>query len=138
MSNEDINSLKVPSSLLTHSKNNSVSTLSTQDSHEINIEDEIPLLLTSPKPIHNNNLNKLSSEKIYHNKFSNNSKIYHLNINHTNSFSTEKDGITKKRRFKKIKDFWNWLIDSKHPKRKFPLIILIVLAIIFSICKLIL
>ncbi|CAB4491443.1 hypothetical protein GLOIN_2v1639014 [Rhizophagus irregularis DAOM 181602=DAOM 197198] len=129
MSIEDINSLKVPSSLLTHSKNRSVSSLSTKDSHEINIEDEIPLLLTSPKPIHNN---KPSSEEIYYNKFSNDSIIYHLHINHTNS-STKKDKIKKKRLCRKIKEFWNWLIDPRHPKRKSPLIILIILAIVLSI-----
>lgn len=134
MSIEDINSLKVPSSLLTHSKNSSMSSLSTKNSYEINIESEIPLLLTSPKPIHNNNLNILSSEEIYYNKFSNDSRIYHLHINHINS-STKKDKISKKRRCKKIKDSWNWLIDSRHPKRKFPLIILIILAIVLSIRK---
>lgn len=135
MSNEeDINSLKVPSSLLTHSKNDSVSTLGTEDSHEINIEGDTLLLLTSPKPIYNN---KPSFEEIYYNKFSNNSRIYYLHANHSNSSSTARDKITKKRRCRKIKDFWNWLIDSLHPKRKFPLIILIILTIILSICKLI-
>ncbi|POG68214.1 hypothetical protein GLOIN_2v1639014 [Rhizophagus irregularis DAOM 181602=DAOM 197198] len=94
MSIEDINSLKVPSSLLTHSKN--------------------------------------SSEEIYYNKFSNDSIIYHLHINHTNS-STKKDKIKKKRLCRKIKEFWNWLIDPRHPKRKSPLIILIILAIVLSI-----
>ncbi|GES76954.1 hypothetical protein GLOIN_2v1639014 [Rhizophagus clarus] len=115
-----------------HSKSNSVSTLGTEDSHEINIESEIQLLLTSPKPIHNN---KSSFEEIYYNNFSNNSGIYYLHIinNSNSSSSTERDKVTKKRRCRKIKYFWNWLIDSQHPKRKFPLIILIILAIILSI-----
>src|ERR1051325_2011636 len=133
MSNENISPLQnVPPSLSKHSKNNSTSTLSSNYSHEINIEDDIPLLLTSPKPIHKNNLNKITSNQIYNNNFSNHSKIHIVTHIRTNSSSTEDKSI----KGSQCRIIWNWFVDSNHPKRRFSFVALMVLIIALSTRKL--
>ena len=111
MSTENINS-----SLTELLRNDSSSTLR-EDSYEIDVI-EIPSL-TLPKPTH----------KLGHNDFSSHYRIHLASYVHTNHPLTTKG----KRRCGKIENTWNWLMDSRHPKRKFSLVVLIVLIITLSI-----